>query len=136
MRRGERGGLVLFWSQTDLFRFKMSRAGSVTERGRSYIGGRGEVSKSGRKRHSHLFSPLFLPLQPTFRGNIKCSYNKKNMKIESDKNLLPSFLYVSLCICLVILLSTMIRRLSPSFHSYILSIIPPPPSSPPFVALL
>lgn len=56
------------------------------------------------------------------------------MKIESqksgqieDENPLPSFLYLSLCICLVILLSMMIRRLSPSFHSYILSIIPPAP---------
>lgn len=39
----------LFWSQTDMFRFEMSRAGSVTEREKVEGGGdkAGDASKSG-----------------------------------------------------------------------------------------
>lgn len=77
----------------------MSRAGSVTERGRSQRevetkrdwGGTGGRFQRVEERDIHIsFSPLSLPLQPTFRGNIKCSYNKKNMKIESDRGQKPA----------------------------------------------
>lgn len=48
----------LFWSQTDMFRFEMSRAGSVTE-GEKVEGGGDkarEASKSGPQTFSYVFS--------------------------------------------------------------------------------
>lgn len=54
----------LFWSQTDMFRFEMSRAGSVTEKEKVEGGGdkAGEASKSGPET-----SLSFLSLYPSVR---------------------------------------------------------------------
>lgn len=83
---GEREGWPgLFWSQTDMFRFEMSRAGSVTEE-REKRGRRKEEVEGGRnKAEQGVTSKILFKTIHAGEGDIFCSYDTESDETKGQR---------------------------------------------------